>query len=218
MDHITDHVTKLVHQGTAHYAVQGGQSGVVFHDKGEFIPLTDLALSTDLGFFRRSLFPDEPAIAEYSPYYEVRPLETNDPEPWDAYALVDGTEEFGYLLGEPWQVVEAYHAIKRAYDAIVSEQALGDPIHENSEAMGRGLWLPTSEAAERLHRLDAKEYPLERKTYERLRMAGREGRIRAQNSEIHGWRFHAHSLDEWATDEYAHRRWKTGETSQANGS
>lgn len=28
----------------------------------------------------------------------------------------------------------------------------------------------------------------------------------------------AHSLDEWATDEYAHRRWKTGETSQTNGS
>lgn len=211
IDNVTDHVTRYIHQTDgAHYDVQNGQSGVVFHDEGEFIPLADLALSEELGFFRRSLFPDEPAVAEYVPAYVVRPLETNDPEPWDAYAIVDDKEEYGYLLGEPWQVVEAYLAIKRAYDAIVSGQQIYDPIHENSEAMGRGLWLPTSEAAERLHRLDPDEYPLERKTYERLRMAGRQGRIRAQNSEVHGWRFHAHSLDEWATDEYAHSRWKGG--------
>lgn len=209
MENITDHVTRYIHQTNgAHYDVQDGVSGVVFHDEGEFIPLSDLAYSERLGFFKRSLFPDEPTVAEYYPEFEVRPLETNDPEPWDAYALVDGKGEYGYLLGEPWQVVEAYLALQIAYDAIISGQQLCDPIHENDEAMGRGLWLPTSEAAERLHRLDPKEYPLERKTYERLRAAGRDGRIKAHNSEVHGWRFHAHSLDEWATDEYAHTRWK----------
>lgn len=212
MDNITDHVTRYIHQTEgAHYAVQNGQSGVVFHDEGEFIPLADLALSTDLGFFRRSLFPDEPAIAEYAPAFVVRPVVSADP--WNAYALVDDKGEFVYLLGEPWELVEAYLALKKAVEGV-----FGEEISERDEALGFGLWLTTSEAAERLHRLDPEEYPLERKTYERLRMAGRQERIRAQNSDTHGWRFHAHSLDEWATDEYAHTRWKGGETSQANGS
>lgn len=198
-DMITDHITKYIYAtGNAHYAVQDNTPGVVFHDEGEFIPLQDLAYSERLGFFRRSLFPAEPAIAEYVPYYEVRPVVSRDP--WDAYAIVDTKGEYGYLLGEPWEMLEAYYALKRAVEGV-----FGEPIDENDDAMGRGLWLTTSEAAERLHRLDPDEYPLLRKTYVRLRHAGEEGRVHAVRSERHGWRFHAHSLDDWAADDEAHR-------------
>ena len=198
-DMITDHITKYRYAtDAAHYAVQGSVPGVVFHDEGEFIPLSDLAYSERLGFFRRSLFPDEPAIAEYAPYYEVRPVISKDD--WEAYALVDSKGEFGYLLGEPWEMLEAYHALKRAVEGV-----FGQPIDDDDEAMERGLWLSTSEAVERLHRLDPDEFPDERKTHVRLRHAGEEGRIHAVRTERHGWRFHIHSLDDWATDDDAPR-------------
>lgn len=196
---INEVVTRYIYETkAAHYAVQDGVAGVVFHDEGEFMPLVDLAYSQRLGFFRRSRFPGEPATAEYAPVFEVRPVVSRDP--WEAYALVDGKEEYGYLLGEPWELIEAYHALRRAMEGV-----FGPPIDEDSEAMGRGMWLTTSEAAERLHRLDPDEYPLKRKTYVRLRAAGSEGRVRAMVSERHGWRFHKHSLDDWAADDEAHR-------------
>jgi len=44
--------------GQAHWITRdNGEIGVVFHDENEFIPLADLGVSKQLGFYRLSLFP-----------------------------------------------------------------------------------------------------------------------------------------------------------------
>lgn len=41
-----------------------GQPGILFLDEHEFIPFTDLGYNAELGFFRRSVFPDQPTEGE----------------------------------------------------------------------------------------------------------------------------------------------------------
>ena len=50
--------------GEAHLETRADGEGVVFHDEGEFILLSDLAYNSSLGFFKVSLFPDAPREAE----------------------------------------------------------------------------------------------------------------------------------------------------------
>lgn len=199
MDAITSHLTKYIRDtGMAHYAVQDNVPGVVFRDEGEFVPLSDLGLNHDLGFFRRSDFPDEPTIAEHVPAYQIRRFQTADN--WDAYALVDAEGEYGFLLGERWQMADAFQALRQALECNV----LGEPIDDDDIAMGHS-WLTTLEARERLHRIDPEEYPPNKATDQRLRAAGRRGDVLSQVSPAHGWRWFIHSLDEWAMNEEAHR-------------
>lgn len=200
MTNITDHLIRYIHEGNAHYEVRDLIAGVVFHDENEFIPLADLALSRELGFFRRSLFPNEPVVAEYYPLFNIHPV--HSPDGWQSYAIADNRLEYGYLLGEQWELVEAYHALKRAVEC----GELGECIAESHEALGRGVWLSTSEAVERCSQFDSEEYPLAgRRTYERLRNAARNGKLKAVNTVLHGWKFHRHALDEWLLDEDAHK-------------
>lgn len=45
--------------GLAEITEQAGQRGVLFLDENEFIPFADLGYSRRLGFYQKSLFPDE---------------------------------------------------------------------------------------------------------------------------------------------------------------
>lgn len=44
--------------GDAHWQItEVGEVGIVFHDENTFIPLSDLGVNKQLGFYRLSLFP-----------------------------------------------------------------------------------------------------------------------------------------------------------------
>lgn len=46
--------------GQARLTELDGEPAVEFLDEGEVIPLSDLAYSSELGFYRRSLFGEQP--------------------------------------------------------------------------------------------------------------------------------------------------------------
>lgn len=61
MMNIRDMVEQYIREtGQARLAELDGQAVVEFLDEGEVIPLSDLAYSSELGFYRKSLFGEQP--------------------------------------------------------------------------------------------------------------------------------------------------------------
>ena len=201
MESIFPHVDKYIDEvGLAHWEVRSSVLGVLFHDEGEFIPVEDLGLSENLGFFRRRLFPDEPIIAGYIPEFEIRPT-------GPGFALVHVSEDRAFVLGDWGAVIEAKKSLERAGAGDV-----GPPLPPDSDLLMRSEWMTTNEAAELLQDMYPEEYAPGRTTAERLRMAGRRGDIMANNDSVHGWRFNRHSILEWAADEKNHKPGPKGAT------
>lgn len=60
MSNIRDLVEQYIRDtGLARWTTANGAPAVEFLDEGEVIPLADLAYSSELGFYRRSLFGEE---------------------------------------------------------------------------------------------------------------------------------------------------------------
>ena len=51
-------VAEQVQSGNAHIEYQQGKQGVLFLDEQQFIPLDDLAYSSEIGLYQKSKFPD----------------------------------------------------------------------------------------------------------------------------------------------------------------
>lgn len=66
---ILEHVKRAIREGfiPAELVIHDGEAGVLFLDENEFIPFADLNYSRELGYFRISLFPDEPRECENTP-------------------------------------------------------------------------------------------------------------------------------------------------------
>ena len=65
---ILEHIKQSIADGLpARLTTQGGATGVLFLDEGEFIPFTDLNYNPEYGYFRISLLPNMPRQCENEP-------------------------------------------------------------------------------------------------------------------------------------------------------
>jgi hypothetical protein len=168
--------------GEAHLEHRRGEGfGVVFHDEGQFILLSDLAYNSKLGFFQVSLFPDQPREAEYIPPPPTQwttavftekggPTEADD---YQMYAIIPDDDTNGFIIGEWPSVVAVYEALGKL---IESKQA-DEQVSEYDERLGR-LWLSVTEASLKFN------VPIDS-----VRYAAREGFIPLAEKQGNEWRF-----------------------------
>lgn len=193
-ENIRDLVLQYINDtpGAARFDVQAGRAGVTFLDENEFIPLADLAYSSEIGFYRLSQFPDvEPQTTNENPWtlHPVTPVWRDDP--WRPFALLD-PDGAGFLLGERWQVAEVVEALQ----LFLQRGLLSEPIGEDDEALGH-KWLSIAEAVAEAHAYDPDEYPLGGTTSSRIRQAARRGSIGGAVQNGGRWKFQGRRFRSW---------------------
>lgn len=185
----------IAETGQAHFELRQGKGfGVVFHDEGEFILLSDLAFNSSLGFFKVPLFPDAEREAGY-----------HDPPPVDFTTAVftthDGVEQYpmwaiipndgtsGFIVGEWPSVLALYQSLQR----LVESNQADEQVNELDERLGH-RWLSVSEAAARF------DVPVDT-----VRYAAREGHIPMTQKEGNEWRFPQRKFLWWLHRKYTPR-------------
>lgn len=137
---IREHVLPHIREGLAHFDVQDQQAGVVFRDENEFIPFSDLGYNSEIGWFRISSFPGAENETSNDSGWTIHPTIDYD-VPSGMYALLD-SDGYGYLLGERYQVFEAWQRLGQ----FLFEGVEDEPIPDDAEELGH-KWLSISEAA-----------------------------------------------------------------------
>lgn len=185
---IRQHVQQAIYSGMqATVTVKNGQSGVVFHDENEFIPFANLAYNRALGYFDRSLFPDEPSETDSESPYTIHPLATEDG--WQAWVLEDegGTLT---LLGELWQIADLADALRHFVD---TGEYHGKPVDDYDPNWGSPLTM-----AEATAYIVAQGWT-PGNADDTLRKAAAAGRVPGaqKDGSGHRWVFSRRGLDAW---------------------
>lgn len=176
-ENIRDVVQRHIHRtGQARFDVRDGRAGVVFFDEegdgSHFIPLAELAYNREFGFYSTAVSPDiEPETTNENPWTLHPLIPAGRDDPWRPFGLLD-PDGYGHLIGEKWQVLEAYEVLK----LFLERGLMSEPIAEDDEALGT-RWLTIQEAMEEAHRFDPDEYKLDENLANRIRMAARRGTI-----------------------------------------
>jgi hypothetical protein len=183
--------------GEAHEETRGHIRGVVFHDDDVFIPYTELGYNSEYGFYSTAISPDIESEATYLTW-TIHPVKERHPDPdrpWEPFAILD-SGEFGYLLGERWQVAELVTVLQ----AFLERGEMSEAIDDDDEALGT-RWLTISEAVEEANAFDPDKYPLDGSTDYRIRQAARRGdwleNGRAKQDSGGRWKFHARRFRGW---------------------
>lgn len=167
--------------------------GVIFHDDNQFIPISDLAYNSRLGFFQVSRFPDETREAEYmEPHTEFKTASFttfSGEEDYTVWAAIPDDMTGGLIIGE-WSSVLSLHA---ALSRLVDTGQVDEEIDEDDERLNH-RWLNVSEAAS--------EYAVPVDT---VRYAAREGLILKAEKQGNEWRFPERQFKQWVATKYTPR-------------
>lgn len=181
--------------GGAHFEHRRGEGyGVVFHDEGQFILLSDLAYNSTLGFFQVSQFPDEPREAEYQSPKPARWITTvftehDGNEKYKMWAIVPDDDAHGLIIGEWSSVLAVYEALGR----LVETKQADEQVDSLDERLGHP-WLSVSEAALRFN------VPIDT-----VRYAAREGFIPMAKKQGRDWLFPQRKFLWWLSTVYRPR-------------
>lgn len=174
--------------GGAVFASANGESGVVFTDENEFFEWSDLGLSKQLGFYRISQFPTETNQCKFEDW-TLHPVRSHDD--WPGFAILDN-DGFGFLVGERWQLEELYYRIAR----YLLHGELDDPINDDDESLG-SVWYTINEAVNAAHDYNPENYPLGKKTAERIRRAAQRGTLAYSKTDSGRYKFRAARFRYW---------------------
>ena len=132
---IRQHLLKSILSGLpARFDVQGAVSGVLFEDEQEFIPLSDLGYSSEIGYYRLSRFPAAANECDNSNPETIRLLADSDGDgQTPLYVWMDADGE-PHMLGELHQAADLYSAL----GALLHDgRTTGEPISEHDPAWGQ---------------------------------------------------------------------------------
>lgn len=197
---IRERILKSILSGLpARFDVQGAVSGVLFEDEQEFIPLSDLGYSGELGHYRLSRFPDVRNECDSSNPETIHLLAGSDEDgnaPMYVWCDADGDP---HLVGELHQAADLYAALGELLHA---GRTTGEPISEHDPAWGRNYTI--SQAVEEAI---VYGYGTDRERMaDSIRAAARAGRIRGATQVDGRWSIPPLTLRGWLVRSAEERR------------
>lgn len=180
-----------------------GVPGVLFAGPDEappddFVPFEFLGYNSDLGYFDRRVFPDQPSdCTNENPETIHHVLQFADESGHEMYAWAQDETGIVTLLGHKWQLGDLYQAL----GAFLLRNELSEPLDE--EEVGDNLhWLQASDAAYFASKANPARFPQpDDQLQNSIRVAGSAGRIRTRQGESGRTYYERPSVEEWALRE-----------------
>jgi len=188
---IRQHLLKSILSGLpARFDVQGAVSGVLFEDEQEFIPLSDLGYSSELGYYRLSAFPDALSETTNENPETVHLLEGSDANGQAPLYVWMDSDGYPHHLGELHQAADLYAAL----GALLHDgRTSGESVSEFDPAWGQNYNI-----AKAVEEAIAYGYGSDREQLaDSIRAAARAGRIRGATQVDGRWSIPPLTLRGW---------------------